>query len=215
VFCPQCGSSQSDELKFCKTCGANLHAVRMAVATRGVEGEKFDWSKTWVAEMFLSESERKRRNEEVERQRGITPEVKRYTEIKAGVITACIGLGVMIFLNVFMEGIIRSGEASPSDAEIISRIWIAGIIPFLVGLALIINGLFVSKRQAEAARRASLNSAQDYMNETPDSLQRPTQQHTLRPADTSEIIPPDFSVTDSTTRHLKVPAPKLKDTDNS
>jgi len=60
MFCPQCGSSQSDDLKFCKTCGANLQAVRLAVAARA-PGEKFDWGKTWVAEMFLSESERKKR----------------------------------------------------------------------------------------------------------------------------------------------------------
>ncbi|HYY99819.1 MAG TPA: zinc ribbon domain-containing protein [Pyrinomonadaceae bacterium] len=214
MFCPQCGSSQSDELKFCKTCGANLNAVRMAIAARD-EGDKFDWSKTWVAEMFLSEAERKRRNEELERQRGITPEVKRYNEIKAGVIVACVGLGVMIFLNVFMEGIILSGQPSPSDAEILRRVWVSGVIPFLVGLALIINGLFVSKRQAEAARRSSLHAAPDPTSETPDSLRAP-QPHTLRPADTSEIIPPDFSVTDSTTRHLNVPAPnKLRDTDNT
>jgi hypothetical protein len=165
--------------------------------------------------MFMSEAERERRKEELERQRGITPEVKRYNEIKGGVITACVGLGVMIFLNVFMNGIILSGQNSPGDNEILSRVWIAGIIPFLIGLALIINGLFVSKRQAEAARRVSLNPAPDYANETPDSLHRPAQPQALRPADTSEIIPPDFSVTDNTTRHLKVPAPKLQDTDNS
>jgi hypothetical protein len=213
MFCPQCGSTQSDELKFCKSCGANLQAVRLAAASRE-DADKFDWSKTWVAEMFMSESERKRRNEAIERQRGITPEVKRYTEIKAGVITASVGLGIMIFLNVFMEGVIRSGQPSSSDAEILSRIWISGIIPFFVGLALIINGLFVSKRQVEAARRAALQSAPDAAGDAPDSL-KPAQPNALRPADTSEIIPPDFSVTDSTTRHLKVPAPKLQDTDNS
>jgi hypothetical protein len=213
MFCPQCGTSQSDELKFCKTCGANLQAVRLAAASRE-DADKFDWSKTWVAEMFMSESERKRRNEAVERQRGITPEVKRYTEIKAGVIVASIGLGAMIFLSIFMQGIILSGQPSPGDAEILSRIWIAGIIPFFIGLALIVNGLFVSKRQAEAARRSALNSVSDTLNNAPDSL-KPAQPHSLRPADTSEIIPPNFSVTDSTTRHLQVPAPKLRDTDNS
>ena len=51
MFCPQCGLQQSDELKFCKVCGANLSAVRQAIATRDA-GEKFDWSKTWVAECF-------------------------------------------------------------------------------------------------------------------------------------------------------------------
>lgn len=206
MFCPQCGSTQSDELKFCKSCGANLQAVRLAAASRE-DADKFDWSKTWVAEMFMSESERKRRNEHMERLRGITPEVKRYNEVKAGVIVSSVGLGVMIFLNVFMDGLIRSGQPSASDAEILSRIWISGIIPFLIGLALIINGLFVSKRQAEAAHRASLNDA-------PDSL-KPANPPTLRPADTSEIIPPDFSVTDNTTRHLNTRVNKLQDPDNS
>ena len=214
MYCPQCGSNQSDELKFCKNCGANLQAVRLAVAARGEEGEKFDWSKTWVAEMFMSQAERDRRNEEIERQRGITPEVKRYNEVKGGVITACVGLGVMIFLNVFMQGIILSGQNSPGDNEILSRVWIAGIIPFFVGLALIINGLFVSKRQAEAARRSALQSAPGTASDAPDSL-KASQAYTLRPADTSEIIPPNFSVTDSTTRHLNVPAPKRQDADNS
>src|SRR6266487_3109008 len=98
MFCPQCGVTQSEELNFCKSCGVNLYAVRHAVALRE-PGEKFDWSRTWVAEMFLSESERKRRKEQIERERGITPNMKRYTEIKAGVITSSVGVGVMIFLG--------------------------------------------------------------------------------------------------------------------
>ncbi|HEX8115845.1 MAG TPA: hypothetical protein VF521_01110, partial [Pyrinomonadaceae bacterium] len=65
MFCPQCGNKQSDELKFCNLCGANLFAVRQVVGTRATD-EKFDWSKTWVAEMFMSEAERKRRNAELE-----------------------------------------------------------------------------------------------------------------------------------------------------
>src|SRR5919107_232196 len=97
MFCPQCGQKQSEELKFCNLCGANLYAVRQVVAMREGE-EKFDWSKTWVAEMFLSEAERKRRNAELERERGITPELKRYNEIKAGVIISSIGFAVTVFL---------------------------------------------------------------------------------------------------------------------
>jgi predicted amidophosphoribosyltransferase len=66
MFCPQCGSNQSDELRFCKLCGANLAAVRQVVATRET-GDKFDWSKTWVAEMFLSGEESVRRAAAIER----------------------------------------------------------------------------------------------------------------------------------------------------
>jgi hypothetical protein len=199
MFCPQCGNKQSDELKFCNLCGANLYAVRQVVSTRELD-EKFDWSKTWVAEMFMSEAERQRRTAELERQRGLTPEIKRYNEIKAGVITSCVGIGVMIFLYIIGMAIFRSGQNPPEDAEIIRSIWVAGIIPFMVGLALIINGLFVSKKIVELQKRER-QSAQD-------ALPKGAEQHTLKSADTSEFIHPGFSVTEGTTKHLSIPESK-------
>jgi hypothetical protein len=200
MFCPQCGNKQSDELKFCNLCGANLFAVRQVVATREAD-EKFDWSRTWVAEMFMSEAERKRRNAELERQRGVTPEIKRFNEIKAGVIVSSVGVGLMIFLWVIGMAIFRSGQNPPGDAEIIRSIWVAGVIPFMVGLALIINGLFVSKKIVELERR----ERQQY---PPDALPKGAEQPALKSADTSEFIPPGFSVTEGTTKHLSVPEQK-------
>jgi hypothetical protein len=202
MFCPQCGTTQGDDLRFCKSCGANLEAVRRVVALRDAgEKEKFDWSKTWVAEMFLSEGERKRREEELERLRGITPEVKRYNEIKGGVITASVGLALMIFLAIFMEGIVRGGNVPHEAVEILNRLWVVGVIPLFVGLGLIINGVFVSKKQAEAARRAAAAIA-------PEALGRAPQPSALRSADTSEFVPPDYSVTEGTTKHLSSSGPK-------
>ena len=128
MFCPRCGTNQSEELRFCKSCGANLSAVRQAVDTRD-GAEKFDWSRTWVAEMFLSAEEQRRRKELLERERGITPEVKRINEIKAGVITSSVGIGVMIVLAVLMEGIVLGGKVPHDTAEILSRLWVAGVIP--------------------------------------------------------------------------------------
>src|SRR5215472_5333827 len=153
MYCPRCGSSQGDELKFCKACGANLYAVRKVVDTRETDA-KFDWSKTWVAEMFMSGEEAEKRQLEMQRRRGITPAVRRYQEIKAGVITSSVGLGVAALLFVLMEGVIRSGNVSAGEAEILSRLWIVGVIPLLVGVALIINGLLVSKKLVELASQA-------------------------------------------------------------
>jgi len=164
------------------------------VATRETD-EKFDWSKTWVAEMFLSGEEAERRKAEPERQRGITPEVKRYNEIKAGVITASVGLALAIFLYVFMEGIILGAKIPSDTAEILSRLWSAGVIPLFVGIALIVNGLFVSKKLVEIARRTA---------QPGPSLEQPdTNPHSLRSADTTEFIPSGFSVTEETTKHLR------------
>ncbi|MDQ2974551.1 MAG: zinc ribbon domain-containing protein [Acidobacteriota bacterium] len=193
MFCPKCGSTQSDDLKFCKLCGANLFAVRQVVDTRETEG--FDWTKTWVAEMFMSPQELKRRKEEAERQHGITPEMKRYNEIKAGIITGTVGIGIAIFLYVFMQGIILSGNVTANSAEILSRLWIAGVLPMFVGISLIINGVFVSKKLVESARRDSQN--------LPSNLEGDVNPQSLGPADTTEVIPSGFSVTEHTTKHLR------------
>lgn len=198
MFCPQCGINQSEELKFCNKCGANLYAVRQVVGTREAS-DKFDWNKTWLTEMFLSQSERKRREEELEIQRGITPEVKRYQEIKAGVITSCVGIAAMIFLYIFMQGIILSGKVDASDAEVLRRIWVAGIVPFMVGIALMINGLWVSKKLIETMR----HDLQARTFPAHAALNKNTATFSLNSVDSTEFVPPISSVTEDVTKQLK------------
>jgi len=133
------------------------------------------------------------RKREMERQLGITPEVKRYNEIKAGVIVSCVGIAISVFLFILMQGI--AAHARPEDAEILLRIWIAGIIPFMVGLALIINGVVVSKKMVEVMERG---------RKEPQALDDGPAPRGLRLADTNEFIPANMgSVTDQTTRHLE------------
>jgi len=189
MFCPRCGANQTEDLKFCKTCGVNLHAVRQIVETKE-GGKKFDWSETWVAEMFLSGDAHKRRKFELERARGLTPEVKRYNEIKAGVITGSLGLALMLVLFVLMEGLISGGKFPDDTAEVMSRLWIAGVIPLFVGIALIINGVFVSKKLVEAANREALHA-------------RDPNHNLLHPQSADEFVPRNLSVTEETTRHLR------------
>ena len=191
MLCPRCGTNQSDEMKFCKVCGANLEAVRQAL-TSPEAAKKFDWSDTWLAEMFRSGQAAELHKLEMERQLGITPEVKRYIVIKAGVITSSVGLGVAIFLYIFMQGLL--GNVTPQAAEILSRVWIAGAIPFFIGMALIINGVVVSKKMAEV-QRSEMEKGKDLGGAVGDP-------RSLRPADTNEFIPTGFSVTEQTTRHL-------------
>ena len=200
MWCPRCGSSQRDfsrnqdvleELKFCRECGANLYAVRQLVDKPEVD-EKFDWNKTWVAEMLQSSEEAVRRQQALEIAGGLTPEVKRYNEIKGGIITGSVGVALMIFLYVFMQGIIIGGKVPNDTAEILSRIWVAGVIPVFVGLALIFNGVFISKKALASSKRAPNSTSELTGDETP----------ALRSANTAEFLPANFSVTENTTRHL-------------
>ena len=189
--CPRCASNQSDDIKFCTFCGANLQAVREALDAPD-SGKKFEWGNTWVAEMFMSGQMAEMRKHEMERRMGITPEVKRYNEIKAGVIVSSVGVGIAIFLAIFMQGV--ASHVKPDVAEIITRLWVAGVIPFMVGVALIVNGLVVSKRIVEAQERALKEGKE---------LDEGVEPRGLRAADTSQFIPTNVSVTDGTTRHLE------------
>jgi hypothetical protein len=194
MFCPRCGASQSDDLRFCKICGANLFAVRQVVDSRETE-EKFDWSKTWVADMFVSGLGAEKRKAEIERLRGLTPEVKRYNEIKAGVITGSVGIAVGVLLYFLMQGIILGGKVPDDTAEILSRLWVVGIVPLMVGLALLINGVFISRRIVEISNRGS--------QPDPNAFQKDENPSALPAADKSDFIPSSASVTEHTTKHLK------------
>jgi hypothetical protein len=205
MFCPQCGSTQSDELKFCKQCGANLFAVRKAVASPE-SVERFDWNKTWLAEMLRSGEENVRRAAEIERIQGITPETKRRKEIKAGVITASVGVGVMITVFMVMQGLILSGFIPEAVAQILSRVWVAGVIPMLVGFALIFNGMFVAKRGEGEAAALNRTDAPPTTKEFAD----PAKISFLEPSKTSSLGSDVFSVTDETTQHLEEPASPKK-----
>jgi hypothetical protein len=190
MICPRCASNQGDDIKFCTSCGANLQAVREALQAPDPAG-KFNWSNTWVADMFMSGQMAEVRKQEMERRLGITPEVKRYNEIKAGVIVSCVGVAVTIFLFFLMHAL---ATQNPRDAEILTSVWFAGLIPFMVGLALIINGVVVSKKMVQVIEREQ-NKAK--------SLEEGPAPRGLRSPDTNEFVPVNFSVTDQTTRHLE------------
>lgn len=193
MFCPQCGLTQPDDLNFCKSCGSNLNAVRTALVA-GAGDSKFDWNKTWLAEMLLSSEEKVKRAAEIESRRSKIPEVKRRNEIKAGVITTSVGVGTTLVISMIMEGIIASGLVDGGVVAILSRVWVAGLIPIFVGLALIFNGVFVSKKGLPPGMAADEDEAAQ-----------------LPAADTNELPPAaPFSVTDETTRHLDETAKRKK-----
>lgn len=192
MYCPRCGAEPNENLKYCKVCGANLHAVRSAVDAK--ENLVAAPGKPWYAEMAVSDAELRRRVEELYHERGIAPEVTRSNEIKGGVITASAGIALSIFLYVFMNGLILGGNVSPGAAEILGRIWLVGIIPIFVGLALIVNGVFVTKRLAEMARRA-VGPELGSFKPGNDTL-------AIGTGDTTEFVSAGFSVTEDATKHL-------------
>jgi hypothetical protein len=152
MFCPGCALEITDDLKFCRHCGANLRGVREAMISG--TPEKFDWSKTWVADMFRSEEEKERRRFVTVEERRLHEERSRINEIKGGIITGMAGIGLMLFLYFFLS-VVAASQKSPQDAEIIRHVWLVGIIPILVGIGIVLNGLFISPRFVKFTERLS------------------------------------------------------------
>src|SRR5262245_57950464 len=198
VFCPECGLQVSDDLKFCRQCGVNLHSTREEMKSRSTK-EKFDWSKTWVTDIFLTQEERERR-------RSVTAEEKRLNEIKSSVITSFVGVGLMIFLRFFFD--VVANQKSPGDAEILRSLWMAGIIPFIVGVGIIFNGIFVSRRIVKLKEQQARQAMP--ISPAPAALPAKTTDQLIPNA----AQPAAASVTVDTTAHLPEPvaAPLRRET---
>ncbi|MCI0660787.1 MAG: zinc ribbon domain-containing protein [Acidobacteria bacterium] len=193
MFCPGCGYQASDDLKYCRQCGANLRGVREAITLPHTE-EKPDWSNSLAANILLAKQIK-------EQMRG-TPEERRLNEIKGGVITSFVGIGLMIFLYFFLN-VVANQVIYPHEAEILRSVWMVGIIPFLIGIGIIFNGLIVSRRllqpkeqEAQSAKHASLT-----LSANPTALPaKTTDQLSVAPT------PAEYSVTEEPTEHFPEPA---------
>src|SRR5262245_18913744 len=144
MFCPRCGLQASDDLKFCRQCGANLRGAREGMRSE----EQFDSSKNWWAAMFHAVADAKRRRGTPEEQR-LDEEKKRLNEIKGGIITTLAGAGVMIAFYFFFGAVAK--KEPQGDAEIVRNLWLFGLVPFLVGIGLLFNGFFISRRLVKLA----------------------------------------------------------------
>ncbi len=137
MFCPQCAAPADHGIKYCKQCGINLRRIQ-GVMSRG--GAGMSWNDAWMEE-HLEERRNKRKK---------TPEEKRLEEIKAGVIVGSSGLALTIFFSFLFDAI--ANNVGGPQAEILRSMWATGLIPLFIGLALIFNGVYLSKRLVELKR---------------------------------------------------------------
>jgi hypothetical protein len=154
--------------------------------------------------------------EELERMRGVTPEEqrlneerRRLNEIKGGIITSSIGVSVMIAFYFFFGAVAR--HADPKAAEIVSNLWLLGIIPTLIGAGLLINGYFISRRLVdlkEQLARAAMSAHQESIAPVGALKAKTTDQLMV------DSAPAFYGVTEDSTAHLPdpVPAPLRRET---
>lgn len=151
MFCPNCGSEESPLNQYCRACGANLNAVRAALErpdeiTASAIGAREEIGRavaakiketqsvaelrqlTWellplVTEFLESPDEKRAKREE-----------QRLKRIRSGVITSAVGLGITLL-------VVLVGPVIKPDMLLLAPI---GLLVFLIGLGIIINGLLFS-----------------------------------------------------------------------
>jgi len=204
MFCPNCGTETRDALKFCKQCGVNLRRVQ-GVMGKGGAGTNANSTLNWQ-QVALEE-----RQEERSRKKKKTPEEKRLDEIKGGVITASVGLSLMIFFSFLFDAIANMMGPDPA-ANIVRSLWAVGLLPFLVGLGIVFNGLFISKKIVELKRH---HEEQDLARPQPLFSAVPATSPVAQLGEPSQSVITDYSVTEPTTTRLREPAPVVSSRDTN
>ena len=187
MYCPSCGIEASDQTKYCTKCGVDLRRVKGVLGKGGATVRKGDdWEPYWLEERKARSEARKKK----------TPEEKRLEEIKGGVITSSVGFGLMVFLNFLFDAI--ASTVNGPEANILRSLWAVGVLPFMIGMGVIFNGLFVSKRIVELKRQQEREDRQTPLFSAPDTSP------VARLVESQSAIS-DFSITETTTTKLREP----------
>ncbi|MEP6568544.1 MAG: zinc ribbon domain-containing protein [Acidobacteriota bacterium] len=140
MYCPTCGSEERQISQYCRACGTDLRLVR-----KGLERPDTITASAVSAREQISQAmaEKIREVDSAQDLRRVaedvlpqitkfleSPEEKRLRRVRAGVVTAGIGVGATLLIFLMS---IASHDLIPFIA--------LGVITFLIGLGLVINGL--------------------------------------------------------------------------
>ena len=207
MYCPSCGSEERQVSQYCRACGTDLGGVRrglerpdtitasavsareeitrvMAEKIREMEGSR---ELKQVAEDVLPQLEKFLES----------PEEKRLRRVRSGVVSAAIGLGATLLIFLM----------SLNQHDLIPFISL-GVIAFLIGLGLIINGLAFTIPRKTIADRSEEAQAQKELEARARSAY-PASQLSGNSQTTNDLPSPDSriaapsSVTEHTTHQLK------------
>ena len=216
MFCPQCGLESQAELKFCRSCGANLKVIGKAVTlseaiarSDGVPARIKEMVQNLKVERVTEEVSRamEKMNHEIarstaehrhrpRRRKEKTAAERRESLLTRGLIKLGWGSGFSIFLYFLFHSLVLKLDPDlvnqvPFQIESLVRVaWLIGLIPVLSGFGHIIAGLAIKREPAKEIA----------FSETPPlRIDPPPTDPELTVASTREI---PSSVTDRTTNIL-------------
>jgi hypothetical protein len=207
MYCPTCGSEERQISQYCRACGTDLRVVR-----RGLERPDAITASAVSAREQISQvmAEKIRQMESAKDLKKIaedvlpqiekfleSPEERRLRRVRAGVVTAAIGLGATLLIFLMS---VNSNDLLPFTS--------LGVVLFLIGIGLVINGLaFTIPRKTLADRTDDARAQQELEASVRGSFNEnqlsPVSQPTNDLASPPDRIAARPSVTEHTTHQLK------------
>jgi len=181
VFCPQCGTESPADLKFCRSCGANLRVIGKAVTlseaiarSDSVPAKVKDLVKNLKIEKVTDEVARamEKMNQELagtaedhrewhrhrtSKRKEKTAEQRREQYLTSGFVTMFSGIGLGGFLYFLGHNLVLN--LTPDDINkipfdlnsLLHVIWLIGLVPTLSGFGRILAGLTIRRERQEIA----------------------------------------------------------------
>jgi len=206
MYCPTCGSEERQPSQYCRACGTDLRVVRRGLERPDTITASAVSAREQISQALADKIRQMKTAKDLERvaedvlpqlEKFLeSPEEKRLRRVRAGVVTAAIGLGgaLLIFL------------ISLESHDLIPFISL-GLIAFLIGIGLIINGLAftiprkkIDDRSDEAQSQRELESRMQ--SASPVNQLSPFSQSTTDLPGSTDRIMSQPSVTEHTTHQL-------------
>ena len=218
MYCPSCGSEERQMSQYCRACGTDLRPVRVSLerpdsVTASAVTAREEIGRAVAAKIREVDDSRdlKRVAEDVLPQIEKfleSPDEKRLRRIRGGVITAASGLGASLLTLLILSVI---GETKDPDAiPMLMGFCGLGIVTFMIGLGLVLNGmLFTKPRQAlkDSSSDAQAQSLLDGGYAAPQLRPAADNPELFHSPTTSDLarseLPTGSSITEHTTHHLK------------
>jgi hypothetical protein len=178
MYCPQCGTESSQDLKYCRSCGANLRVIGKAVTlseaiarSDGIPAKLKDiFSNIKIAHVTDDVSRAlDKMNREIARshegpmrrqswsrheRKPKTAEQRREGHLTRGFVTMFSGIGLSTFLYFLGHNLVLKlppeaiAQIPFELSPVIHVLWLVGLIPTLSGLGRIIAGLSIRPEPA-------------------------------------------------------------------
>jgi len=198
MYCPSCASEDRDNSQYCRSCGAELHAVRTALQRPDIVTSAAASAREEIGRAIAARIKEIRKDSDLRHVvEDVLPQVEKFLEspeerrmrqFREGVICAAVGLAAIILF-------LLASSVTWGREQTLTMIGAgAGFVPFLIGIGLIINARWFT--------------VPTKTSEIPQSISKQIISSELSTGSLHEQLQPSqssypSSVTEGTTRQLK------------